>query len=110
MAIDCGDKNLVRNVLFEDIRVESIQEGRLFHLNVRFNEKYDKAPGWGIENVTFRNITYDGLGENPSLIKGFDNSRKVKNVIFDNVVINGQRMTDLNGFVKNEFVEDIRVR
>ena len=29
MAIDCGDKNLVRNVLFEDIRVESIQEGRL---------------------------------------------------------------------------------
>ena len=110
MAIDCGDKNLVRNVLFEDIRVESIQEGRLFHLNVRFNEKYDKAPGRGIENVTFRNITYDGLGENPSLIKGFDNSRKVKNVIFDNVVINGQRMTDLNGFVKNEFVEDIRVR
>lgn len=55
-------------------------------------------------------ILYDGLGENPSLIKGFDNSRKVKNVIFDNVVINGQRMTDLNGFVKNEFVEDIRVR
>ena len=32
MNIDCGDKNIVRNVLFEDIRVESIQDGRLFCL------------------------------------------------------------------------------
>ena len=30
MAIDCGDKNHVRNILFENIRVESIQKGRLF--------------------------------------------------------------------------------
>lgn len=110
MAIDCGDKNLVRNVLFEDIRVESIQEGRLFHLNVRFNKKYDKAPGRGIEDITFRNITYDGIGENPSLIKGIDSNRTVKNVSFENVMINGQRMTDLKGFVTNEFIENIRVK
>lgn len=110
MAIDCGDKNLVRNVLFEDIRVESIQEGRLFHLNIRFNKKYDKAPGGGIEDVTFRNITYDGVGENPSLIKGIDSNRKVKNVLFENVMINGQRMTDLKGFVTNEFIENVRVK
>lgn len=110
MAIDCGDKNLVRNVLFEDIRVESIQEGRLFHLNIRFNKKYDKAPGGGIEDVTFRNITYDGVGENPSLIKGIDSNRKVKNVLFENVMINGQRMADLKGFVTNEFIENVRVK
>ena len=41
MAVDCGDKNLVRKALFEDIRVENIQEGRLFHINVPFNSKYD---------------------------------------------------------------------
>lgn len=110
MAIDCGDKNLVRNVLFEDIRVESIQEGRLFHLNIRFNKKYDKAPGGGIEDVTFRNITYDGVGENPSLIKGIDSNRKVKNVLFENVMINGQRMTDMKGFVINEFIENVHVK
>lgn len=110
MAIDCGDKNLVRNVLFEDIRVESIQEGRLFHLNVRFNKKYDKAPGRGIEDITFRNITYNGIGENPSLIKGIDSNRKVKNVLFENVMINGQQMKDLKGFVANEFVENVRVK
>lgn len=110
MAIDCGDKNLVRNVLFEDIRVENIQEGRLFHLNIRFNKKYDKAPGGGIEDITFRNITYDGVGENPSLIKGIDSNRKVKNVLFENVMINGQRMIDLKGFVTNEFIENVRVK
>lgn len=110
MAIDCGDNNRVRNVLFEDVRVESIQEGRLFHLNVRFNKKYDKAPGGGIENVTFRNVTYNGVGENRSLIQGFDDNRKVENVLFDNIVINGRRMKDLNEFVKNEFIKNVRVQ
>ena len=110
MAIDCGDNNRVRNVLFEDVRVESIQEGRLFHLNVRFNKKYDKAPGGEIENVTFRNVTYNGVGENRSLIQGFDGNRKVENVLFDNIVINGRRMKDLNEFVKNEFIKNVRVQ
>jgi hypothetical protein len=32
MTVDCGDKNQVRNILFEDIRVENIQEGRLFYV------------------------------------------------------------------------------
>lgn len=110
MAVDCGDKNLVRNILFEDIRVESIQEGRLFHVRVRFNPKYDKQPGRGIENVTFRNITYNGVGENPSLIQGLDAERMVRNVTFENVVINGNRMKNLKDFVTNEFIKDIRVK
>lgn len=110
MAIDAGDKNQVKNVLFENIRVESIQEGRLFHLNVRFNRKYDKAPGNSIENVTFRNITYTGVGENPSLIKGLSQDRMVKNVTFENVMINGKPMKDLNGFITNEYIKDIKVK
>lgn len=110
MAVDCGDKNLVRKVLFENIRVESIQEGRLFHVNVRFNPKYDKQPGRGIEDIIFRNITYDGVGESPSLLKGFDKNRMVKNVTFENVVINGIRMKTADGFITNEFVEGIKVK
>lgn len=89
MNIDCGDKNIVRNVLFEDIRVESIQDGRLFCLKVLYNPKYNKAPGNLIEGITFRNITYDGVGENPSIIKGIDENHSVRNVTFENVVING---------------------
>lgn len=110
IAVDCGDKNLVRKVLFEDIRVESIQEGRLFHINVRFNSKYDKQPGRGIEDITFRNITYDGVGENPSLLKGFDKDRMVKNVTFDNVVINGTKMKNVEDFITNEYIKNIKVK
>lgn len=110
MAIGCGDKNLVRNVLFEDIRVESIQEGCLFFLKVLFNPKYNKQPGSGIENVTFRNITYTGIGENPSLIEGLDKDRMVKNLTFENVVINGERMKDLKGVVTNDFIKGIQIK
>ena len=110
MAVDCGDKNLVRKVLFEDIRVENIQEGRLFHINVRFNSKYDKQPGRGIEDIIFRNIIYNGVGENPSLLKGFDKERSVKNIIFDNVIINGMKMKNIDDFITNEYIKNITVK
>ena len=110
MNIDCGDKNIVRNVLFEDIRVESIQDGRLFCLKVLYNSKYNKATGNLIEGITFRNITYDGVGENPSIIKGIDENHSVRNVTFENVVINGKRMKNVDEFITNEFVKDIKVK
>ena len=110
MTVDCGDKNLVRNILFEDIRVENIQEGRLFYVKVRFNSKYDKQPGHGIENVTFRNIIYNGIGENSSVIQGLDKERMVKNVTFENIVINGKKMKDLKEFTTNEFIKNIKIK
>ena len=33
---------MARNILFEDIRIESIQEGMIFNIRVHFNPKYDK--------------------------------------------------------------------
>lgn len=110
MAIVCGDKNKARNILFEDIRIESIQEGRLFNICVNFNPKYDKQPGQSIEKIIFRNITYDGIGENPPLIKGLDKNRMVRNITFENIVINGEKLKDSSSFIMNEFVEDIIVK
>lgn len=110
ITIDAGDRNLVRRVLFEDIRIENIQEGRLFTVNVRFNDKYDHAPGRGIEDVVFRNITYNGVGENRSVVMGYSKKNRVKNVLFDNVMINGEKMKDINGFISNEFVEGIKIK
>lgn len=110
MAVVCGDKNLARNILFEDIRIESIQEGMMFNIRVNYNPKYDKQPGRGIDGLTFRNITYDGIGENKSVIFGFDENRRVKNVTFENIVINGEKMKDTKDFVKNEFIDNIVVK
>lgn len=92
MAISAGDLNLVRNVIFEDIRVDDFQEGQLFNLRVVYNAKYNTGPGRGIENVRFRNISYRGLNLNPSVIKGLDEKHAVKGIHFEGITINGEEM------------------
>lgn len=94
LAINCGDNNLVRDVLFKDIRIENIIQGCLFQIKVSWNDKYCTAPGRGVEDVTFRNITYKGQTPYISLINGYDASRKVKNVIFQGLNINGTLIYD----------------
>ena len=54
-----------------------------------------------------RNISYQGVGENPSQIKGLDENRMVQGVTFENVVINGGRMRDLKDMECNEFIQGI---
>jgi hypothetical protein len=94
MSINVGDNNLARNIRFENIRVEDFREGQLVNLRVFFNAKYCTSPGRGIENILFRNINYTGKNAQTSVIAGYDESRKVRNVIFENLVINGQLITD----------------
>lgn len=110
IAIDAGDRNLVRHILCEDIRVESIQEGCLFYIKVRYNDKYDKQPGRGVENVVFRNIVYNGPNDSQSVLEGFDKSRRVRNITFENVVINGRKLDNLDYFRHNELIKVIRFK
>jgi len=93
IALSIGDHNLARNMIFENFRIENITEGMLFSLRVFYNEKYCTGPGRGIENITIRNIdyNYNGWPENPSIIEGHDAGRLVKNVTFENIIINGKR-------------------
>ena len=85
MAINAGDNNLIRNVHFEDIRVENFRQGQLVNLRIFYNEKYCTAPGRGIENVLFKNISYTGENAELSIIEGYDEKRKVKNIRFENL-------------------------
>jgi hypothetical protein len=94
MSINAGDNNLVRNVRFENIRIEDFRQGQLVNLRVFYNKKYCTAPGRGIENVLFKDITYNGKNAELSVISGYDENRKIKNVIFQNLVINGKLITD----------------
>lgn len=94
MAINAGDENLIRNVRFENIRIENFRQGQLVNLRIFFNEKYCKAPGRGIENVLFKNISYTGNRAEISVIEGYDAQRKVQNIRFENLRINGQIISD----------------
>ena len=102
LAINCGDNNLVRNVLFDNIRIEQIHQGSILQVKVGYNQKYCAAPGRGIEDITFRNIRYyssligGGREGTPylSVINGYDGQRKVRNIRFEDLKINGRLIYD----------------
>jgi hypothetical protein len=121
MAINAGDNNLVRNVRFENIRIENFRQGQLVNLRIYFNKKYCTAPGMGIENILFKDISYTGDNAELSMIVGYSEERKIKNIRFENLKINGQvisddmpgkpawyKTADMGRFFVGEFVEDIK--
>ena len=98
LAINCGDGNVVRNVVFDNIRIELpdqvAKQASITQVKVGWNQKYCTAAGGGIENVLFRNIRYYGEEPNMSVITGYDTQHKVKNVTFEGLKINGCKIYD----------------
>jgi hypothetical protein len=120
LSLNAGDSNLIRNVRFDNIRIENFRHGQLVNLRVFFNKKYCTSPGRGIENVLFKNVTYNGNNALMSIIAGYDDLRKVKNITFENLRINGKLITDkmpdkpgwyktgdMAGFFIGEHVENV---
>jgi hypothetical protein len=96
MAINAGDFNLVRNVRYENIRIDDFEEGQLLNLRIVYNKQYNTGPGRGIENIYFKDIYYTGLNQFTSRIAGLDKDHCVKAVTFDNLRINGKLILDPN--------------
>lgn len=94
LAINAGDNNLIRKVRFENIRIENFREGQLVNLRIFYNKKYCTAPGRGIEDVLFKDISYEGENANLSIIEGYNEERQVKNIRFENLRINGKLISD----------------
>ena len=110
IGIMAGDDNLVRDVTFENIRVDRIEEGKLFNLHIAYTPKYNTSPGRGIENITLRNISYSGKGSpSASLLAGHDAGRTVKNIVIENVSVAGKRITgaEPNVLEIGNFVEGV---
>ena len=93
LKISCGDKNWVRDVRFTDIRLEGLEETALIGIAVVFGAKYNRAPGNGIDDITFENIcvTNDTSQLRPSFISYYDATHRVgENISFKNVTVNGE--------------------
>ena len=121
MALNAGDNNLLRDIRFENIRIEDIREGQLVNMRVMYNKKYNTSPGKGIENIYFKDISYNGTRANLSIIAGYNETRQLKNITFENLTINGKVITDnmtgkpawyktgdMSNFFIGEHVEGIR--
>lgn len=94
IGINNGDNILIKGILFDNIRIESLRKGMLVNMRVCYNKKYCHAPGRGIEDITLRNITYTGKEPVMGIIAGYQPGRAVKGIHFENLVINGQKITD----------------
>ena len=103
LAINCGDKNHIRNVSFHHLRIEGIERGRLFDLRVYWSPKYNRAPGHCIEGVSFADITVDAPSAavlRPSRIQPYDAERGIKNLRFDRIQL-GDRPFDAQRDTEN---------
>ncbi|MGY0056291.1 glycosyl hydrolase family 28 protein [Streptomyces sp. LZ34] len=94
IALNPGDSNLIRNVRVDGVRVEDFREGQLIHMRVMYNTKYNTSVGRGIEDVYIKDLSYTGTHTNTCLLLGYDAEHAVKNVTFENLVINGKVIAD----------------
>ncbi|WP_327185710.1 glycosyl hydrolase family 28 protein [Streptomyces sp. NBC_01334] len=94
IALNPGDSNLIKNVRIEDVRIEDFRWGQVIHMRIMYNTKYNTSVGRGIEDVYVKNLSYRGTHANPSLFLGYDAEHSIKNVTFENLVINGQVIAD----------------
>jgi len=93
LAINAGDQNTVRNVSFNDVRIEPFELGRLFDIRVFHNPKYNPVPGNRVENVYFNRVSFHGACDHPSVIAGYDADRVVTGIHFRDLRLNGRHIT-----------------
>ncbi|WP_410791774.1 glycosyl hydrolase family 28 protein [Kribbella sp. C-35] len=92
IALNPGDSNLVRNVRIENVRVEDFRWGQFIHLRVAYNKSYNTSAGRGIESVYVKNLTYTGKNAEAAMMLGYDETHGIKDVTFQNLVVNGTVM------------------
>ena len=116
------DKALIKNVRFENIRIEE---------SVRFASLWINTAVWTtdaerghIEDVVFRDITVNNSGyplHKEFEFLGFDVEHAINNVLIENVVINGRKVVQEDivvsperapkeGIVINDFVYNVTVK
>ena len=96
MAINPGDKNLVRNVVYKNIRIEPFEHGKILDFQVKWNKDYNPAPGRGIEKIVLEDIqVMSGDGEEPSVVSGYSEEFKVRDVLIRDMTRDGKPVHSL---------------
>jgi polygalacturonase len=133
MDIQHGDRALIQDITFENIRFEiddntplpkfqssreekySItgNEGycpRLIVLEIRANNYSNDKERGRIQNIVFKNISVTGKCLPESYFVGYDSEHQVKNIIIDNLRINGQLITNAEEghFAIGDYVENVK--
>ena len=117
-----SDGALIKNVRFENIRVEeSVKFASLWINHAIWSTDTERGQ---IEDVVFRNITVNNSGyplHKEFEFHGFDADHAIKNVLIENVVINGRKVIQEDivinprrgtkeGIEMNDYVYDVTVK
>ena len=94
IALNPGDSNLIRNVRVDGVRVEDFRWGQLIHMRIAYNTKYNTSVGRGIENVYVKDLSYTGKPLGTCIMLGYDADHPIKDVTFENLVVNGTVIAD----------------
>ena len=133
MDIQNGDRAAVRNVLYDNIRVEidPVSYEGVFYQESD-SEKYVAKPGWvprllvieivknvwsrdenrgSVDGVTARNITVTGPHHPSSRVGGFDANHMARNVTIENLRVRGRLIRSLEdaNVILKPFVENVRL-
>lgn len=102
LAVFCavhGSKANISNFLIQDIRIDN-SNWRMFHLVTRPNRWGNWNPTQGsLSNFTFKDIEFYGEQKIPSLLMGHDLNHPVYNFTFDNLKINGKKISSASDFI-----------
>lgn len=109
-TIHNGDRAMVSNVLYENIRVEDV-EGLLVDFKI-LESRYSKDTERGsIINVKFKNIRVGGERFPNSVLIGFNEKHSVDNISFENFSIHGEKIKDFEaGKFETEYAEKVSFR
>ena len=113
MAINAGDKNLVRNVTYRRIRIEPFEHGKVLDFQVKWNRDYNPAPGRGIRDILVEKVNImSGDGEEPSVIAGYSQEFSVRGIEIRDFYRDGRKAESLEeaGIIVGECAEDIRIQ
>lgn len=112
MTINAGDKNLVRNITYRNIRIEPFEHGKVLDIQVKWNKDYNPAPGRGIENICLEDIyVHTGEGEESSVIDGYSDEFMVRDIAIRRMYRDGKKVQTLEeaNIQVGKFTKNVRL-
>ena len=109
-TIHNGDRAMVRNILYEDIRVEDSRDWLIDFKILKSRYSKDTTRGM-IENVHFKNIIVEGEQIPYSQLMGLSDSFNITNVQLENFYLHGIKVNSTyNGLITTIHTNDLKFK